>query len=114
MNTLGGPGLFIAFQKFTGAPQNKDILENTQIFENSLISWEWDSLSNSKILFVWNKSKNQRDEKYSYEVICFFVPFFLVITVNTTEVFTNNPGSTELRYYPACVPDSKEVKNTAL
>lgn len=48
------------------------------------------------------------------EVICFFVPFFQVIMVNITKVFTNNPGSTELRYYPACVPDSKEVKNTAL
>lgn len=38
MNTLGGLGLLIDFQTFIGAPQNKDILENTQIFENSLIS----------------------------------------------------------------------------
>lgn len=65
MNTLGRPGLLIAFQIFTGALQNKDILENTQIFENSLILWEWGSLSNFKILFVWNRTKKQRDEKYS-------------------------------------------------
>ena len=45
---------FCQSQTFNRTLQNKDILKNPQIFEDSLISWEWNLIFNFKVVFIGN------------------------------------------------------------
>lgn len=78
MNTLGGPGLLIAFQTFTGAPQNKDILKNIQIFENTLISWAWTHYLILKYCLYETEVKTREMRNILSEVAFLFLSFWLL------------------------------------